>query len=286
VQRLGKQLIDGERHLKVRAGFSALGDSIFRLQVAVFLSAKSSYDQGSMRVYHWTRIATALLICASAFGQTDQPSSPPQSTAQPSANKTSPPGQTNNKCPCKPRTVVDAANASKQKVESETPAKVYRSKDLKGPAVPSVTSEGTASPALVPKSTPAAQASPQSASSSESAPLQSPASFKAQGDVYRNQILLEKEKVADIQSRITDLKYQFDEWSTSVAQDPTDASLCWTSSYSTPYYKDWCDAGRNLKAQYDAAQGQIKQENANLEKMQEAIRRKGYGNAVYDPDWP
>lgn len=236
-----------------------------------------------MRVYNWPRMAAALLICASAFGQTDQPSSPPQSTVQPSASKPPPTGQTNNNCLCKPRTVVDAANASKQKVESEAPAKVYRSKDLKYPAQ---TSDGTASPASVSKSTPAASTSPESESSRESAPLQSPASFKAQGDVYRNQILLEKEKIADIQSRITDLKYQFDEWSSSLAQDPTDASLCWTSGYNSPYYKDWCDTGRSLKAQYDAAQGQLKQENANLEKMQEAIRRKGYGNAMYDPDWP
>ena len=239
-----------------------------------------------MRVYIWLRIAAALLIGALAFGQTDQPPSTPQSTPQPSANKTSPPRQTNDKCPCQPWTAVDAANASKQKVESEAPAKVYRNKDLKDPAETSVTSEGTPAPASVPKSTPVAPTSPQSESTVPSAPLQSPASFKAQGDVYRNQILLEKEKVADIQSHITYLKYQFDMWSSSLAQDPTDASLCWTSSYNTPYYKDWCDTGRNLKAQYDAAQSQLKQEKANLEKMQEEIRRKGYGNAVYDPDWP
>jgi len=239
-----------------------------------------------MRVYIWLRIAAALLIGALAFGQTDQPPSTPQSTPQPSANKTSPPRQTNDKCPCQPWTAVDAANASRQKVESEAPAKVYRNKDLKDPAETSVTSEGTPAPASVPKSTPVAPTSPQSESTVPSAPLQSPASFKAQGDVYRNQILLEKEKVADIQSHITYLKYQFDMWSSSLAQDPTDASLCWTSSYNTPYYKDWCDTGRNLKAQYDAAQSQLKQEKANLEKMQEEIRRKGYGNAVYDPDWP
>ena len=239
-----------------------------------------------MRVYNWLRIVAALLIGALAFGQTDQPSSTPQSTAQPSANKTSPPGQPNDKCPCKPWTVVDAANASKQKVESEAPAKVYRNKDLKDPTEPSVTSQETPSPASVSKLTPSAPTSPQSESTVSSAPLQTPASFKAQGDVYRNQILLEKEQVADIQSHITDLKYQFDEWSASLAQDPTEASLCWTSSYNIPYYKDWCDTGRDLKAQYDAVQLRLKQEKANLEKMQEDIRRKGYGNGVYDPDWP
>jgi hypothetical protein len=234
-----------------------------------------------MRVDNRLGIAATLLMGALAFGQTDQPASPPQSTT-PTANQTSPSQPTNDKCPCKPRTVVDAANASKQKAESEPPAKIYRNKDVKDPAEASATAAQTAAPASTSKSTHAST----SAQKESPAPVQSPAAFKAQGDVYKNQILLEKEKIADIQNRITELKYEFDTWSSSVAQDPADASLCWTSSYSAPYYKDWCDTGRNLKAQYDAAQNQLKQERANLEKMQEAIRRKGYGNAVYDPDWP
>ena len=45
-----------------------------------------------------------------------------------------------------------------------------------------------------------------------------------------------------------------------------------------------CDRGRILKAQYDAAQAQLKQQKASLEKIQEEIRRKGYGKVVYDPD--
>lgn len=220
-----------------------------------------------------------------AFGQTGQTSSAPQSATSPTADKTSPPRQTNDKCPCQPWTVVDAASASKQKAGSGSPAKLYRNKDLKSPAERGTSSEQTAASPSV-SSPPPTSTSVQKEAILSSAPLQSPAAFKAQGDVYRNQILLQKEKIADIQSRITDLKYQFDVWSASLAQDPTDASLCWTSSYSTPYYKDWCDTGRSLKAQYDAVQGQLKQEKANLEKMQEEIRRKGYGNAVYDPDWP
>jgi hypothetical protein len=39
-----------------------------------------------------------------------------------------------------------------------------------------------------------------------------------------------------------------------------------------------------LKAQYEATQQQLTQEKARLEQMQEDIRRKGYGNGVYDPD--
>lgn len=230
----------------------------------------------------WLRIAAILLVSASASGQNDQASNPPQSAAQAPATKTSPAQPTNDKCPCKPWTVVDAANAAKQRAESEPPAKIYKNKDLKDPADPNSSAPGAPPSAahLTPAST-----SQQKDSPPPSVPVQSPASFKAQGEVYRNQILLEKEKVADIQSRIADLKYQFDTWSTSMAQDPTDASICWTA-YATPYYKDWCDTGRSIKTQYDAAEGQLKKENANLEKMQENIRRKGYGNAVYDPELP
>jgi hypothetical protein len=39
-----------------------------------------------------------------------------------------------------------------------------------------------------------------------------------------------------------------------------------------------------LKAQYEASERQLTQEKAKLEHMQEDIRRKGYGNGVYDPD--
>ncbi len=105
----------------------------------------------------------------------------------------------------------------------------------------------------------------------------------AQGLTFKNQVKVQKGKIVDIQNRITSLKNQFAAWSLGFAQDP-DAQACWTSTYYTPYYKDWCDRGRNLKAQYEASQQQLAQEKAKLEQMQEKIRRAGYGNEVYDPD--
>ena len=71
---------------------------------------------------------------------------------------------------------------------------------------------------------------------------------------------------------------------TWVSDNSRKAPLCWTSSYTSPYYKDWCDTGRNLKAHYDASQRQLDQEKLRLDQIQENIRRKGYGNAIYDPD--
>ena len=107
--------------------------------------------------------------------------------------------------------------------------------------------------------------------------------FETQGKIFQNQIKVQKGKIIGIKNHIVSLKNQFDEWSTSFAQD-SDAPACWTSTYYTPYYKSWCDTGRNLKNQYDAALAQLAQEKARLEEMQENIRRKGYGNSVYDPD--
>ncbi len=107
--------------------------------------------------------------------------------------------------------------------------------------------------------------------------------FEAQGKTFQNQVRVQKGKIIDIQNHITSLKNQFAAWSAEFAQ-ADEASSCWTSAYYTPYYKDWCDTGRNLKAQYEASQRQLAQEKVRLEQMQENIRRAGYGNGVYDPD--
>ena len=107
--------------------------------------------------------------------------------------------------------------------------------------------------------------------------------FEAQGKKFQNQVRVEKGKIIDIQNHITSLKNQFAARSNGFAQDD-EGQACWTSTYYTPYYKDWCDQGRNLKAQYEAAQRQLAQEKTKLDQMQEDIRRKGYGNGVYDPD--
>ena len=109
-------------------------------------------------------------------------------------------------------------------------------------------------------------------------------SLRAKAKSSRIRSKVQKGKIIGIQNHITSLKNQFAAWSTSFSQD-SDAPACWTSTYYTPYYKSWCDTGRNLKVQYDASQAQLAQEKARLEQMQEKIRRAGYGNAVYDPDY-
>lgn len=232
-------------------------------------------------------IAALLLVSSLAFVQAEQSVAAQQPTAsQPSQQPTTPP-------PPKPQlsarpSVADAARASKQLQASAPAAKVYRNKDLKDPA--DAGSRAPASPSAAANS-PAQPTTTQTASLPASHPIvqtvdeeiQRDRAFEAQARVFKNQILVEKGKIAGIQNRVASLKDQFVAWSTEYYQDD-EAPLCWTSSYTSPYYKDWCDTGRNLKAQYDTSQRQLDQEKVRLDHMQESIRRQGYGNAVYDPD--
>ncbi|MFZ0284249.1 MAG: hypothetical protein WAL32_03380 [Terriglobales bacterium] len=222
------------------------------------------------------KMAAPLLAGALAFGQAGQSataqSGPPQpATAQ--QKVASPPATLR---PAAPRSVADAAGASKQAQTSAPPVKVYRNKDVKDPAA-------TGKPAIGEHNVAAPSAS-QTAAQTAAEEIQKDRAFEAQGSIFKNQIRAEKGNIVAIQNRMRSLKYQFDAWSTEFSQDPTDAQACWTSQYYAPYYKDWCDAGRNLKAQYDETQVQLNQEKTRLEQMQENIRRKGYGNGVYDAD--
>ena len=221
-------------------------------------------------------LIAALTVGALAYGQTDQSTTALPSTKPPTA----PP-------PSKPRplrqTVAGAAKASKNAKESAPPARIYRNRDVKDPAEadhPAAASPVAAPSPAKPAVTPTASHSAAQTAADE---IQKDRAFEAQAKVFKSQILAEKEKIVGIQRHMASLQYQFDAWSAEYSQD-ADAPLCWTSYANSPYYKDWCDTGRDLKAQYDASQRQLDQEKTHLEQMQENIRHKGYGNAVYDPD--
>jgi hypothetical protein len=217
-----------------------------------------------------------VLATALAFGQAQQSDpAPPNNAQQPAEQQPTAPPPAKPR-PAAPHSVADAARASKQIQESAQPAKVYRNKDVKDPADAGAPA-AAAQPAV-------AQPAPKTAALSDDDQIKKDRAFEAQAKIFKNQILVEKGKIVDIQNRMTDLKYQFDEWAAEFSQDPTDAQSCWTSQYYTPYNRDWCDAGRKLKAQYDAAQVQLTREKARLEQMQENIRRQGYGNGIYDAD--
>jgi hypothetical protein len=209
-----------------------------------------------------------LLMPILAFGQTNQQASPSQSTGASPAD-----AQPANQKPVKPSALDAAARASKEARESAAPIKVIRNHDLRDASDPRDTGK-SAAPA-------AAQITPDKAADEEE--QREVRDFEAQGKIFQNQVKVQKGKIIDIQNRITSLQNQFTSWSFGFAQDD-EAQACWTSTYYTPYYKDWCDRGRNLQAQYEASQRQLAEEKGKLEQMQEDIRRKGYGNGVYDPD--
>ena len=221
-----------------------------------------------MRLRYWLSIAAWFLINALAYAQTTQPATDSQSTSQ--TTSPAPPAK-----PIKQSAVAAAASASKQARDSTPPIKVVRNRDL---------NDGSNSSDAAKSESKSSNAEQTVAQAKEAqVEEQKTRQFETQGKIYQNQIRVQKGRIIGVKNRITSLKNQFDGWSISFAQD-SDAAACWTSTYYMPYYKSWCDTGRNLKTQYDAAQDQLAQEKARLQEMQENIRRKGYGNAVYDPD--
>ena len=236
-----------------------------------------------MRLGYWGNLSVWLLMTGLVCGQTNQQPPDSQATTEPTAAQSanSQPAkssatnsQSANQSSTKPSAVAAAASASKLARESAPPSTVIRNHDLKDGSNASEADNSQ------PKPSDTQTASYKTTQQEE---IRKVRQFEAQGKTFQNQVKVEKGKIADIQNHIARLKNKFDAWSVQFAQ-ADEASVCWTSSYSAPYYKDWCDRGRSLKAKYDATQLQLTQEKARLEEMQENIRRAGYGNAVYDPD--
>jgi hypothetical protein len=234
-----------------------------------------------MRACCWfqVKLIGLLLVSALAFCQADQATTAQQPTGrQPTTQRPA------NRPPAKPQSVADAARASRQVHKAAPPAKVYRNKDVRersdvgSPTVGSPSAATSVAQPAAPKT-----ASEPAAQTTDQALLQNAAAFESQGKILRNEILVQKGKIVDLQNDMASLQRQFADWSTEFSP-ANKAPVCWTPLYNSFYYQDWCSTGRNLNAQYEASQRQLEQEKARLEQMQEDIRRKGYGNAVYDPD--
>ena len=242
-----------------------------------------------MRLRYWLEMIGWLLVTALAFGQTNQQPAGPQSTAaqptnappassqtanQPAVNPQPANPQPVNPRPVKPSAVAAAASASKLARESAPATKVIRNHDL---------SDGSNAPDAdksEPKPSDAAvQAARDKAIQEDDRKVKQ---FEAQGKTFQNQVKVQKGKIIDLANRVQSLNDQFDAW--SVSHRHVNPAVCWSSQHDTDIYKSWCDIGRNLKDATDESQRQLAQEKVRLEQMQEDIRRKGYGNAVYDPD--
>jgi hypothetical protein len=248
------------------------------------VSSRSRLDMiyASMSAGYWLKMIAPLLICALAFSQTDQPTNtqlptPPHPVGIPAkAQKLTRP-------PARPPSVAEAARSSKRLRESAPPAKIYRNKDVREHADARQTTADSPGDATASQAGLTPVTSRSAATAASGNPLQSPAAFASQGITLRNQVRVQKGKIIDIRNEITRLKAQFAEWSAGFLEDQV-SPVCWTTLHDSPYYLAWCDTGRSLKAQYDGSQRQLEQEKTRLRQMQEAIRRKGYGNAISDPD--
>jgi len=231
-----------------------------------------------MKSYCLLKLAAPLLLTAMAFGQGQPTNAAQPATTSPTDQQATTPAMSPQPTAA-PRSPLDsAAHASKQMLQSAPPAKVYGNSDLKDPDE----SDDTTAVGNRKLATPAIRhATPQPAAPAADPFLQKTRAFEAQGKIYQNQVRWEKGRIVGIQNHIASLKRQFARWSAGFSQSDG-GHVCWTSLYGE--YKDYCDTGRNLKAQYDASLAQLAQEKARLEQMQESIRRKGYGNAIYDPD--
>jgi hypothetical protein len=158
---------------------------------------------------------------------TQQPSAPQSSDAQPSTSQAASPQPANPKS-IKPSAVAAAADASRQARDSSPPIKVIRNDDLNDDADSPETAnsepkpnDATAQHKLIEDKT----------TRDEERKVRQ---FYAQGLTFKNQVKVQKGKIADIQNRMTSLKNQFAAWSAGFAQD-SEAQACWTSTYYTPY---------------------------------------------------
>ena len=229
-----------------------------------------------MRVRHWLAIVGWLLITALAFSQANQQPTSSQPPGAQTTNTQPANAQPANQPHIKPSAVAAAASASKSARDSAAPIKVIRNHDISDG---SSTSEND-KPKPKPSDVTSVRAAQDREDQEEDRKVQQ---FEAQGRTFQNQIKVEKGKIVDIQNRITSLKNQFAAWSAEFSQD-SEASACWTSAYSEPYYKDWCDTGRNLKAQYDASQSSVRTGEGSARTNAGEHPARGYGTAVYDPD--
>jgi hypothetical protein len=225
-----------------------------------------------VRTHPWLANIGTLLLASAAFAQADQPVplTPLQMPDQPPTVQ-----QTPSHLPAQaPQSVADAARSSREASESALPAKIYRNKDVRDPDEsnrPAASGNPPAPPSLSPAKT------------ADEVFMEKESQFEAQGKAYKNQVLAQETKIVNIENHIEQLEDQFADWTTWYSDDG-DVSLCWTNLGNTYYYKAYCDVGKGLRAQSEAAQRQLAQEKLRLADMQEYIRRQGYGNAVYEPD--
>jgi hypothetical protein len=205
-----------------------------------------------MRINHWSAIIGLLVTVSAAFSQTDQ------------------------------RSLGEIARTARKPASQ---SKVITNEDLP----PGKAQAGDS------KSTP--PKTPQTSSEQDAKTLEQ---FESQGKLLQDQARQQKTKLAEIEEHIRDLENRLAEWNAEYwTTGPTlgpdgmynygpkvsaKGAICATPQRNTPYYKHWCNTPQSLDAESSAARIELAREKLSLEKLQDGIRRKGYGIQVYDPD--
>lgn len=154
------------------------------------------------------------------------------------------------------------------------PLKVYHNRDVRDPSEPEIPSASASKPAAT---------TARVAAKTADMAVEKERAFEAQGNVLKRQVLAQKGKIVGLQNQVRNLNAQYAAWLTDHSRW-INPQYCWTWEGDDPQFKDWCDIGKSLRSSLESSQRQFAQEQTKLEQMQEDIRRKGYGNAVYDPD--
>ena len=134
----------------------------------------------------------------------------------------------------------------------------------------------------------------------EPAPVASPRTPDKQAQTkfaneLQRRVRAQKQKIRDMETEIGAIRSRIAERNSAGAVTLTDQKvLIWPDagpglclmSKATYYdpYKDWCDEPVKLEARLDQRKGELSQAQAELEALQEQLRRMGYRSVFYDPD--
>lgn len=106
----------------------------------------------------------------------------------------------------------------------------------------------------------------------------------------QTQIKDQKQKVQDIEKAIQELQAKLD--ARGSAGGVQFMANGWGDGYgpcglpNSVYNpnKDWCDQGKKMQAAIDTKQGELSDQRAQLEALQEQARKLGFSSKFYDPD--
>ena len=168
---------------------------------------------------------------------------------------------------CQAQSLGDVARQQKLKKSAASPAerRVITNEDIQSSGTASAATGGTAKEqGPAPTGSAAKTSTDKSATTKDSRPS---------AEEVKEEVRAQKQKVSLLEAQIKDLQRELEKWK---------GVDC--SQYVDQEGRSWCEILRKRIAEIDRLKSKLEQERKTVEDMQEAARRLGYGNAVYDPD--